>query len=507
MRKIKNMILSVLFLLVIGVVPKVYAADVYVPLSVTGFNADVVAESLDNVADTIGVEDGHVYIASSFDPSKPADSKGFFPGDRIITTTTGRKYYIQPTTSNNSLKLTSGGQYSGAEAGSLIVTTTNKYEKIGILTTGGGGNINLTVEVEYQDGTKTSKINIIAYDWYGGYGTPDIETVYHGLWRLARNSTNYLEDSVSGMYEYTIDVDSTKIIKQLNFEYVGNGAAGNIFAISGVIDSEKAKTVIFKYNDSENKTEEVNLLQGEKVAKPTDPTRNRYDFGGWYSDAELTQEYNFDTPVNDNITLYAKWNETEDIGIEIEEPTKPNTNDAKIDNTTKELKEIIPFTESELEALESGKDISIYLEVKDVSETIPEDDKEKVNETLTEKEEVAMYLDVSLFKQVEGEEAVRVTELNKPMTISFVLPEELINKDSSIERKYVIYLIHDDEVSKVEVKVNGNIATFETDRFSTYVLTYSDSTKSISNPKTSDNLIFYLTVALISVYSLIKVRK
>ena len=35
--------------------------------------------------------------------------------------------------------------------------------------------------------------------------------------------------------------------------------------------------------------------------------RPGYTLGGWYSDAECTQSYNFNTPVRDNMTLYAKW--------------------------------------------------------------------------------------------------------------------------------------------------------------------------------------------------------
>ena len=48
---------------------------------------------------------------------------------------------------------------------------------------------------------------------------------------------------------------------------------------------------------------------GDKASKPTDPTKADYTFAGWYSDAELVNEYNFDNPVTSNISIYAKWNE------------------------------------------------------------------------------------------------------------------------------------------------------------------------------------------------------
>lgn len=44
-----------------------------------------------------------------------------------------------------------------------------------------------------------------------------------------------------------------------------------------------------------------------KATEPTDPTKSHYTFEGWFTDEELTTEYDFDTPVTADITLYAKW--------------------------------------------------------------------------------------------------------------------------------------------------------------------------------------------------------
>ena len=37
-----------------------------------------------------------------------------------------------------------------------------------------------------------------------------------------------------------------------------------------------------------------------------------YTFGGWYTDYDCTVAYDFNAPVTDNITLYAKWNKIPD---------------------------------------------------------------------------------------------------------------------------------------------------------------------------------------------------
>ena len=53
--------------------------------------------------------------------------------------------------------------------------------------------------------------------------------------------------------------------------------------------------------------------KGDKITKPASPTKEGYTFAGWYSDKELTQEYDFGKDVTGNITLYAKWIENENV--------------------------------------------------------------------------------------------------------------------------------------------------------------------------------------------------
>ncbi len=47
---------------------------------------------------------------------------------------------------------------------------------------------------------------------------------------------------------------------------------------------------------------------GDKAVKPGDPKKAGYTFGGWYTNASCTTEYNFENGVNADTTIYAKWN-------------------------------------------------------------------------------------------------------------------------------------------------------------------------------------------------------
>ena len=66
-------------------------------------------------------------------------------------------------------------------------------------------------------------------------------------------------------------------------------------------------TVTFNlnYDGSTNTTQDV--ASGSAVEKPQPPTRDGYIFGGWYTDTDCTNEYDFAIGVTADIILYAKW--------------------------------------------------------------------------------------------------------------------------------------------------------------------------------------------------------
>ena len=48
-----------------------------------------------------------------------------------------------------------------------------------------------------------------------------------------------------------------------------------------------------------------NVIEGQKAIKPADPTKQGYTFAAWHT--EDGEVFDFDTPITENITLYAEW--------------------------------------------------------------------------------------------------------------------------------------------------------------------------------------------------------
>ncbi len=65
-------------------------------------------------------------------------------------------------------------------------------------------------------------------------------------------------------------------------------------------------TVSFKDHDGTDIDTETVRYEGIATA-PSDPTRSGYTFRGWYEDEALTKAFDFDTPIVEDKTLYARW--------------------------------------------------------------------------------------------------------------------------------------------------------------------------------------------------------
>ena len=110
-------------------------------------------------------------------------------------------------------------------------------------------------------------------------------------------------------------------------------------------------TVTFETNGG-NKIDSVKVSKNGILSKPTEPTKEGFDFDGWYTDKALKTVYDFDTKVAKSFTLYAKWTEKVAEPDKPTEPTEPTAPEWK--NPFTDVSENDWFFESVKYANENG---------------------------------------------------------------------------------------------------------------------------------------------------------
>lgn len=195
-----------------------------------------------------------------------------------------------------------------------------------------------------------------------------------------------------------------------------------------------------------------------------------------------------DVDVEDGSKYSAATNLTaDDWTFTIHQSTKGDTNNATnpdnnalhadLELTDEDIISKIPLTPEELEAIENGADLEVYIVVIDYSGNVPANDKALAEAALTGNMQIGMYIDVSLFVKVGDNEPRAVTKANGNLKITFEMSEKIINTDKNVTREYYIIRVHEGKASVLgcEYDASTGKGSFSTDQFSTYAIAYRDT--------------------------------
>ena len=159
----------------------------------------------------------------------------------------------------------------------------------------------------------------------------------------------------------------------------------------------------------------------------------------------------------------------------------------ELDSTIDDIKDAIPN-------IKPDENVNVYLKVEQQPKEPEKKEQQKI-QTVAEKEGVTVeqYVDISLFKRVtsgDTEDITKLSELNKKVKLSIVVPENLRTTDKNVTRTYMLIHYHDGEAEAELVEGEYDAATytftFWTDKFSTYAIAYKDTTKNESGTSSGE---------------------
>ena len=186
---------------------------------------------------------------------------------------------------------------SETQTGDLVWEDGKYYSSIGV-----HGNFSGEWNTEYfesfsADGTSASlTLDINQHDGYEfGLKLPDWRSNEGTTFTRANKSQNVT--GTNGNMKFNADVTG-------EYTFTWTFATNTLTITYPTLSSY---TVDFNMNGRGAAPESQTIEQGGKVTKPTDPTAEGFTFGGWYTDAECTTPYDFNTTVSSSFTLYAKW--------------------------------------------------------------------------------------------------------------------------------------------------------------------------------------------------------
>ena len=135
------------------------------------------------------------------------------------------------------------------------------------------------------------------------------DTIGYNL--VSSNTSTYSSSATPATWEFSkSELEATNgttktagiVVEDYSNKKPGNYENTVTFTVSVISTSY---TVTFKDGETTLSTQTVD--DGETATRPTNPTKDGFDFVNWYSDSELTTVYDFTSAITGDTTLYAKW--------------------------------------------------------------------------------------------------------------------------------------------------------------------------------------------------------
>ncbi len=148
-----------------------------------------------------------------------------------------------------------------------------------------------------------------------------------------------------------------------------------------------------------------------------------------------------------------------------------------------------------------GLDVDTNIKITSDSSLVPLDTSLIVSPIVSDKIKAILgtdnykAFDIKLYSDGKG---AFIEKLEDKFLVRIPVPEEYEGKELT-----VYYINSNDEKEEHNVVIENSFATFETDHFSTYILTEATSNNEVVNPDTSDNIVLYVSIGIISLVGIV----
>jgi hypothetical protein len=214
----------------------------YLALTISGYNADVVANGLGALNTTTnndvdGVNYCYLAVGTQVSGTATPTTYGLPTGGLLDVPNSDLFFQMASYNTNNSLRI---NQVGAAGEASITFAEANSYEKIHLAVTSGSGASDVAITINFSDATTQVISSATIPDWFSSTALP---VVISGIGR-GNLSNNGLENPSGNprIYQLDLNIDpanQTKIVTGITVQKISGGVF-NLFAATGKLISECA---------------------------------------------------------------------------------------------------------------------------------------------------------------------------------------------------------------------------------------------------------------------------
>lgn len=342
------------------------------------------------------------------------------------------------------------------------------------------------------------------YNYSGNAWLPDALYVWGGTYSAKdEGETNILDLNITGGIFNTANglgsaiaiYDMGKVAQEMKVNISGtaklitNSTTRNAFDILTLPEAG-----VTKYDNGYNNPEYVGKV-------------NTIITGGTYSSSMakyITDEY-VETNINNEFIVAKKEVKVDTPTIDPTKPVDEIKVGVKEDDSLKDIL-VKAIKDSKIDVADVNAIVMVTID-NQKEEEIPADATKSIKELAKEKNDIKVvsFFDITLNvkNNITGEALGTLNALDKKIKFEMSLPAELTKLEEGYTRKYYIVRYHDGKSEIIPASVEGNMLSFESDKFSTYALAYEDvKNETITNPPTADRIVMDLIIGVISIVGL-----
>ena len=207
------------------------ARAAYVPVPVTGYTADVVANGVGPASGSITADvdgAGYAFMAADFNPGVLPTR--YMPTGGLInsSSTPTLTFQLASYSTNNSLRMAVSGNDS------LVFVTPQSASEVDFLATSGSGISTLNATVNFTDGSSQAFTGMSVNDWYGG---PNYAILGLGRVNVTTAGSGGIDNNTLDprIYEYKLLLLATnysKVVRSIQFNKTNAVGVLNVMAVS-----------------------------------------------------------------------------------------------------------------------------------------------------------------------------------------------------------------------------------------------------------------------------------